>query len=183
MKLWPMRTAEPTTKPGLFCGWRLDAGRRYRDILQVLDYEAVRTRAHLHWFTNGRRSMKMEILYAPDWAYWVPFWAWVYGPSPSCRTPLILWKESVVIPQVIPTAVTFLSPIWRKNLVFERVTGSSQKDHQQTCQVQLFFPAQLFRNLVEFSVEMSFGFGLDCIRQSSTRNRDTRHACLGWWGH
>lgn len=45
MKLWPMRTAEPTTKPGLFCGWRLDAGRRYRDILQVLDYEAVRTRA------------------------------------------------------------------------------------------------------------------------------------------
>ena len=53
MKFWPMRTAEPTTKPGLFCGWRLDAGLRYRDILQVLGYEAVRTRAHLHWLPKG----------------------------------------------------------------------------------------------------------------------------------
>ena len=47
--------AAPTTKPGLFAGWRVDSGLRYRSVIQVVDYdyEAVRTRAHLHWSPKG----------------------------------------------------------------------------------------------------------------------------------
>ena len=40
---------ELTTKPGLFAGWHLQPGFRYRGNLLIVDYEAVRTRAHLHW--------------------------------------------------------------------------------------------------------------------------------------
>ena len=39
---------EPTTKPGLFAGWHLAPGLRYRGNLLIVDFEAVRTRAHLH---------------------------------------------------------------------------------------------------------------------------------------
>ena len=100
MKLWPMKTAEPTTKPGF-------AGLKYRDILQVLDYEAVRTPAHLHWFTNGRRS------FMPHWAYWVPFLAWIDGPSPSCRTSFHTLQRVHCYSPGDSHSVTFLSPIWR----------------------------------------------------------------------
>ena len=41
--------AEPTTRPGLFVGWNLSPGLRYRGNLLIVDYEAARTRAHLHW--------------------------------------------------------------------------------------------------------------------------------------
>ena len=41
--------AEPTTKPGLFVGWHLSAGLRFKGNLLIIDYEATRTRAHLHW--------------------------------------------------------------------------------------------------------------------------------------
>ena len=40
---------EPTTKPGLFAGWHLSPGLRYKGNLQIIDYEAVRNRSHLHW--------------------------------------------------------------------------------------------------------------------------------------
>ena len=40
---------EPTTKPGIFAGWHVSPGLRYKGNLQIIDYEAVRTRAHLHW--------------------------------------------------------------------------------------------------------------------------------------
>ena len=39
--------AAPTTRPGLFAGWRVDSGLRYRNVIQIVDYEAVRARAHL----------------------------------------------------------------------------------------------------------------------------------------
>ena len=42
------RMAEPTTKPGLFAGWKLESELRYRDAVLVLDYDATRHRAHLH---------------------------------------------------------------------------------------------------------------------------------------
>eukprot|EP00435_Cladocopium_sp_Y103_P021086 s1173_g5.t1 len=41
--------AEPTTRPGLFAGWHLAPGLRYKGNVKVLDYEAVRGRPHLHW--------------------------------------------------------------------------------------------------------------------------------------
>ena len=37
----------PTTAPGLFVGWRLENGIRYRGVLMVADYEAVRTNGFL----------------------------------------------------------------------------------------------------------------------------------------
>ena len=40
---------EPTTKPGLFAGWHLAPGLRFRGNLLIVDYESTRTRAHLHW--------------------------------------------------------------------------------------------------------------------------------------
>ena len=38
------RTLEPNMSPGLFLGWRIDPGFRYRNILRVLDYQEYRTR-------------------------------------------------------------------------------------------------------------------------------------------
>ena len=55
--------AEPTTKPGLFVGWRVDAGLRYREVVQVLDYENVRNRAHLHW--SPRDMYVKEVFFPP----------------------------------------------------------------------------------------------------------------------
>ena len=49
--------------PGHLPGWRVDSGLRYRGIIQVLDYEAVRTRAHLHWLP--REVHEKEIFVAP----------------------------------------------------------------------------------------------------------------------
>ena len=44
-----MLSCQATTKPGFFAGWHLAPGLRYRGNLLIVDYEAVRTRAHLHW--------------------------------------------------------------------------------------------------------------------------------------
>ena len=41
--------ASPTTKPGLFIGWHLSPGLRYRGNLMVIDYDAIRGRNHLYW--------------------------------------------------------------------------------------------------------------------------------------
>ena len=38
------RTLEPNMSPGLFLGWRIDPGFRYRYITRVLDYQEYRTR-------------------------------------------------------------------------------------------------------------------------------------------
>ena len=38
------RTLEPNMSPGLFLGWRIDPGFRYRNVLRVLDYQEYRTR-------------------------------------------------------------------------------------------------------------------------------------------
>ena len=38
------RTLEPNMSPGLFSGWRIDPGFRYRNVLRVLDYQEYRTR-------------------------------------------------------------------------------------------------------------------------------------------
>ena len=32
-----------TAQPGLFAGWRLDRGLKYRGVLQILDYELARS--------------------------------------------------------------------------------------------------------------------------------------------
>ena len=55
--------AEPSTKPGLFCGWHLSPGLRYRGNLMVLDYEAVRQRSHLHW--NAKIVHEKEVFLPP----------------------------------------------------------------------------------------------------------------------
>ena len=34
---------DPRTFPGIFCGWRIDNGYKFRGVHLVLDYEAVRT--------------------------------------------------------------------------------------------------------------------------------------------
>ena len=139
MKFWPMRTAEPTTKPGLFCGWRLDAGLRYRDIRQVLGYEAVRTRAHLHWLPKGvhengdplcpRLSILSSLLGMSLWSFTscrTPLTPSCYSPGDShCRDLFIphleeklgLWKGHWIIPKGSPADLP--GPV--------------------------FFPAQLFR--------------------------------------
>ncbi|CAE7231161.1 unnamed protein product [Symbiodinium sp. CCMP2592] len=36
------RTLEPNMSPGLFLGWRIDAGMRYRNVVKVLDYNDFR---------------------------------------------------------------------------------------------------------------------------------------------
>ena len=38
------RTLEPNMSPGLFLGWQIDPGLRYRGVLRVLDYEEYRTK-------------------------------------------------------------------------------------------------------------------------------------------
>ena len=55
--------AAPTTRPGLFAGWRVDSGLRYRNVVQVVDYEAVRARAHLHWSPKDLREK--EVFFPP----------------------------------------------------------------------------------------------------------------------
>ena len=55
--------AAPTTRPGLFAGWRVDSGLRYRNVVQVVDYEAVRTRAHLHW--SPKDLHEKEVFFPP----------------------------------------------------------------------------------------------------------------------
>ena len=37
------RTLEPNMAPGLFMGWRIDPGMRYRRVLKVMDYQSFRT--------------------------------------------------------------------------------------------------------------------------------------------
>ena len=41
--------ASPTTRPGLFIGWHLSPGLRYRGNLMVIDDGAIRGRNHLYW--------------------------------------------------------------------------------------------------------------------------------------
>lgn len=36
------RTLDPNMAPGLFLGWRIEAGLRYRDVVRVLDYSEYR---------------------------------------------------------------------------------------------------------------------------------------------
>ena len=55
--------AAPTTRPGLFAGWRIDSGLRYRNVVQVVDYEAVRARAHLHW--SPKDLHEKEVFFPP----------------------------------------------------------------------------------------------------------------------
>ena len=37
------RTLEPNVVPGLFMGWRIDPGMRYRRVLKIMDYQSFRT--------------------------------------------------------------------------------------------------------------------------------------------
>ena len=53
---------QPTASPGLFVGWRLDTGLRYRGVLLVLDYE--RARAH-GWRNNFVRSCPEKEVHFP----------------------------------------------------------------------------------------------------------------------
>ena len=40
------KTLEPNMAPGLFLGWRIDSGLRYRNVVKVLDYTEFRTRGN-----------------------------------------------------------------------------------------------------------------------------------------
>ena len=55
--------AEPTTKPGLFAGWHLAPGLRYKGNVKILDYETVRERSHLHW--QPRVLHEKEVYFPP----------------------------------------------------------------------------------------------------------------------
>ena len=55
--------AEPTTKPGLFAGWHLAPGLRYKGNVKILDYESVRERSHLHW--QPRVLHEKEVYFPP----------------------------------------------------------------------------------------------------------------------
>ena len=55
--------AEPTTKPGIFVGWKLEPGLRYRDVVRILDYEDVRTQKHLHWVP--KEKYQKEVYFPP----------------------------------------------------------------------------------------------------------------------
>ena len=41
------RTLEPNMAPGLFMGWRIDPGMRYRRVLKVMDYQSFRTNGNV----------------------------------------------------------------------------------------------------------------------------------------
>ena len=56
--------SEPTTKPGLFAGWKLESGVKFRDSILVLDYEAMRHGIGLALGTESRTLYK-EIFF-PD---------------------------------------------------------------------------------------------------------------------
>ena len=55
--------SEPTTKPGLFAGWKLESGMKFRDSILVLDYEATRHRTHLHWVP---KAVHCKEVFFPD---------------------------------------------------------------------------------------------------------------------
>ena len=59
--------SEPTTSPGLFAGWRIDSGLRYRNVVQVLDYEAVRQRSHLH--CSVKDIFEKEVYFPPHLSF------------------------------------------------------------------------------------------------------------------
>ena len=40
------KTLEPNMAPGLFMGWRIDSGLRYRGVLKVLDYQEYRSKSN-----------------------------------------------------------------------------------------------------------------------------------------
>ena len=40
----PRPASDPNAMPGIFAGWRIDSGLRYRKVLKVLDFEKVRAR-------------------------------------------------------------------------------------------------------------------------------------------
>ena len=41
------RTLEPNMAPGLFMGWRIDPGMRYRRLLKIMDYQSSRTNGNV----------------------------------------------------------------------------------------------------------------------------------------
>ena len=78
---------EPTTKPGIFAGWHLAPGLRYRGNILIVDYEAVRTRAHLHWipkvihqketFLPPIEHVEFPLAHAARVACWIwQMWKW-----------------------------------------------------------------------------------------------------------
>lgn len=58
-----MHPLEPKTKPGLFCGWKLEMGARYRGALLILDYD----KAKYHGFRgNCIRPIHYKEVHFPD---------------------------------------------------------------------------------------------------------------------
>ena len=53
----------PTTTPGLFCGWRLEHGLRYRSTLLILDYEHAREG---NFGSRAITSIPEKEVYFPD---------------------------------------------------------------------------------------------------------------------
>ena len=41
--------SEPSTRPGIFAGWHVSPGLKYKGSLLILDYGALRARSHLYW--------------------------------------------------------------------------------------------------------------------------------------
>ena len=58
--------AEPTTKPGIFAGWKLEPGLDYRDCVHILDYEALRERSHKH---GEVKTLHQKEVFFPDFEH------------------------------------------------------------------------------------------------------------------
>ena len=55
--------AAPTTRPAIFAGWKVEPGLRHRDVVQVLDYEALRQLSHQFWAPKDVRQK--EVYFPP----------------------------------------------------------------------------------------------------------------------
>ena len=96
-----MRMAEPTRKPALFCGWMLDAGLRYRNLVLgfqpskrrpfpiktgvIKGFQEHSTSSCEAVFIGYPRDVYGKEIFMPPIEHRVPFLG-ISCPSPSCRT-------------------------------------------------------------------------------------------------
>ena len=53
--------SEASTKPGIFAGWHMSPGMKYKGSLLVLDYEALRNRSHLYWVPKQIQAQEVYL--------------------------------------------------------------------------------------------------------------------------
>ena len=53
--------SEACTKPGIFAGWRISPGMKYKGSVLVLDYESLRNRSHLYWVPKQIQAQEVYL--------------------------------------------------------------------------------------------------------------------------